>query len=192
MSDDEPRRPASDPVHHEAEDWAAAGLPEQEDTTEDTVLPGQEPVPLGEEGAGGTEREAGESHDAALARERPDVGGDASPGVIEGPGRADEEETEPGVDRSEAGGPGVEGAAVMDTSETGTLGDAPTDSVRQRGAGRVGPTEDTPSTTARLVEPDEGTARHGKGPGGPRGGARRRRARCRGRRGAGDPGACHG
>lgn len=161
MSDNTSRRPESDPVNYEAENWAAAGLPEQEDATEDTVLPGQEPVPLGEEGVGGTEREAGEPHDAALARERPDVGQEAAGGSEHDTG--EREEPEPGTDpRGEerpdvAEGPGIEGAAVSDTSETGTLGGAPDRSVEQDGEVGDGPAEGVTSHSARLVEPDEGT-----------------------------------
>lgn len=64
-----------DPINAEAVDWDADGLPEQEDATEDQVLPAEEPTAMGEFGSTGTEKEAGEPLDDALAREEPDVPG---------------------------------------------------------------------------------------------------------------------
>jgi hypothetical protein len=78
------RRPEDDPVHAEAADWEEAGLPAQEDATEDHPLPGAGPTAMSEDGAGGTEREAGEPHEVALSRERPDAGAGEDPqGLVE-------------------------------------------------------------------------------------------------------------
>ncbi|GAA3723570.1 DUF5709 domain-containing protein [Salinactinospora qingdaonensis] len=63
----------SDPINAEATDWEAAGLPAQEDDTEDQILPGDEPVAMSEFGPTGTDDEAGESLDTAVSREVPDV-----------------------------------------------------------------------------------------------------------------------
>lgn len=86
------RRPEDDPVHHTADDWEEAGLPAQEDTTEDMILPAEQPVAMGEEGTTGTDKEAGEPHDLAFSRERPDFGErpDASSGEVYQPEHAGE------------------------------------------------------------------------------------------------------
>lgn len=62
-----------DPIHALDSDWEDAGQPALEDTTEDTVLPSDQPTSMGEFGTTGTEKEAGEPLDLALAREEPDV-----------------------------------------------------------------------------------------------------------------------
>lgn len=148
MSEHKQHRPEDDPVNYEAEDWAAAGLPEQEDATEDEPLPGQEAIPLGEEGVGGTEREAGESHDVAFARERPDITDDPDDlGTVGSPAVGPGEGLDP------------EAPQPSDTSETGVLGSGASTGLveqdedpgpRPRGQDPV------PSSTARLVEQDEG------------------------------------
>ncbi|RCV50652.1 DUF5709 domain-containing protein [Marinitenerispora sediminis] len=73
MSENLPENRA-DPVNQDAADWEDAGLPAQEDSTEDVALPADEPVAMDEFGTTGTEREAGEPLDVALSREEPDVG----------------------------------------------------------------------------------------------------------------------
>ncbi|GLU48073.1 DUF5709 domain-containing protein [Nocardiopsis ansamitocini] len=65
--------PREDPINAQDSDWEDAGLPALEDSTEDTVLPGERPIAMNEFGTTGTEREAGEPLDTALAREEPDV-----------------------------------------------------------------------------------------------------------------------
>ncbi|WP_046469080.1 DUF5709 domain-containing protein [Allosalinactinospora lopnorensis] len=64
---------SEDPINDEAVDWEEAGLPAQEDSTEDQPLPSDRPSAMGEHGSGGTEKEAGESLDTALSRNRPDT-----------------------------------------------------------------------------------------------------------------------
>ncbi|GAA4909456.1 DUF5709 domain-containing protein [Streptomonospora salina] len=83
MSENRPEgRNPEDPVNDTAADWEEAGLPAQEDSTEDQSLPGRVPEGTGESGAAGTEKESGrpfeesgEPLDEALARDRPDVPG---------------------------------------------------------------------------------------------------------------------
>lgn len=60
-------------MNQQASDWEAAGLPAQEDSTEDQSLPADEPMGLDDFGTTGTEEEAGEPLDRALAREEPDT-----------------------------------------------------------------------------------------------------------------------
>lgn len=79
------RRPGDDPVHYSGADWEEAGLPAQEDDTQDMPLPSEDPVAMGEHGSRGTEREAGEPHGEALARERPDIGAGADARVVAEP-----------------------------------------------------------------------------------------------------------
>ncbi|MFC3999119.1 hypothetical protein ACFOVU_24585 [Nocardiopsis sediminis] len=67
-----PDHPA-DSINADAFDWEDDGLPAQEDTTEDQPLPAEHPIAMDEYGTTGTEREAGEPLDEALAREVPDV-----------------------------------------------------------------------------------------------------------------------
>ncbi|TDQ48253.1 DUF5709 domain-containing protein [Actinorugispora endophytica] len=62
-----------DPIHALDTDYEDAGQPALEDTTEDFVVPGDEPVAMGEFGTTGTEKEAGEPLDIALSREEPDI-----------------------------------------------------------------------------------------------------------------------
>ncbi len=76
------RRADQDPINDSAADWEGAGLPAQEDSTEEQALPHDEPTSMDEDGSGGTEKEAGEPLDAALARERADTeeeAGDSAP-----------------------------------------------------------------------------------------------------------------
>ncbi|WP_067965278.1 hypothetical protein [Nocardiopsis trehalosi] len=72
MSEIQPEQP-EDPINADAHDWDEAGLPEQEDATEDQPLPADHPIAMGEFGSTGTDKEAGEPLDDALARERPDI-----------------------------------------------------------------------------------------------------------------------
>ncbi|PSL00657.1 hypothetical protein CLV63_101131 [Murinocardiopsis flavida] len=77
-----------DPVNQQASDWEAAGLPAQEDSTEDQALPSDEPIGLDDFGTTDTEEEAGEPLDRALAREEPDTPlpqGDADPEATDWP-----------------------------------------------------------------------------------------------------------
>ncbi|RNL87436.1 DUF5709 domain-containing protein [Halostreptopolyspora alba] len=77
----EEKRPDEDPINDEAADWEGAGLPAQEDSTEEQALPRDEPASMGEYGTAGTEKEAGEPLDRALGRERADVAGVADSGA---------------------------------------------------------------------------------------------------------------
>ncbi|GAA3747930.1 hypothetical protein HDA32_001577 [Spinactinospora alkalitolerans] len=72
MSENRPENRV-DPINDQASDWEEVGLPAQEDSTEDSPLPQEEPVAMDEFGTTGTEREAGEPLDTALSREQPDV-----------------------------------------------------------------------------------------------------------------------
>lgn len=87
------RRPADDPVNVTDIDWEEAGLPEQEDTTEDQPLPTEEPVAMEEHGTRGTDKEAGEPHEQAVARERGDVDAPGEPPQLAEPEHAGEEGT---------------------------------------------------------------------------------------------------
>ncbi|MDA0566092.1 DUF5709 domain-containing protein [Streptomonospora sp. S1-112] len=75
MTDNHPEEHPADPINDDAADWEEAGLPAQEDTTEDQILPAEEPVAMDEVGSTGTDKEAGEPLDEALARDEPDVPG---------------------------------------------------------------------------------------------------------------------
>ncbi|MBV2363629.1 DUF5709 domain-containing protein [Streptomonospora nanhaiensis] len=75
MTENHPEEHPADPINEDAADWEEAGLPAQEDSTEDLILPAEEPVAMDEVGSTGTEKEAGEPLDEALARDEPDVPG---------------------------------------------------------------------------------------------------------------------
>ena len=77
-----------DPVNPDARDWEEAGLPAQEDATEDQPLPDpdrEQPTQMDEVGSTGTEREAGEPLDQALARGEPDAPGAVGAAAPDGP-----------------------------------------------------------------------------------------------------------
>lgn len=82
MSENTPERP-EDPINPDEADWEEAGLPAQEDATEDTVLPTDRegPAPMGGT-VDGYAAEGGRSLDEALEQEepdRPEAGGSAAP-----------------------------------------------------------------------------------------------------------------
>ncbi|TQN32274.1 hypothetical protein FHX37_2224 [Haloactinospora alba] len=87
-----------DPVNEEAADWEEAGLPAQEDSTEDQTLPGDRPSAMSEFGSAGTEREAGEPLDTALSRDQPDTRGARGSAA-----RVEEERTPQSPDDQEEG-----------------------------------------------------------------------------------------
>ncbi|QBI55244.1 DUF5709 domain-containing protein [Streptomonospora litoralis] len=94
-----------DPVNETAADWEEAGLPAQEDTTEDQPLPGRVPTAIDESGSTGTEKESGEPLeesgeplDDALAREQPDV-----PGALGSTARTADEFPPPGPEQETGG-----------------------------------------------------------------------------------------
>ncbi|GAA1781585.1 MULTISPECIES: DUF5709 domain-containing protein [Streptomonospora] len=95
----------ADPVNETAADWEEAGLPAQEDTTEDQPLPGRVPTAIDESGSTGTEKESGvpfeesgEPLDEALAREQPDV-----PGALGSTARTADEFPPPGPEQETGG-----------------------------------------------------------------------------------------
>ncbi|MBB4933068.1 hypothetical protein F4561_003888 [Lipingzhangella halophila] len=67
------KRVDHDPINDAAADWEGAGLPAQEDSTEEQALPRDEPSSMGEHGPVGTDTEAGEPLDSALSREQPEA-----------------------------------------------------------------------------------------------------------------------
>ncbi|WP_053615339.1 hypothetical protein [Nocardiopsis sp. NRRL B-16309] len=90
MSENTPETP-QDPINPDEADWEEAGLPAQEDATEDAALPTDRegPAPMG-----GTAdvyaSEGGRSLDDAMAQEvpdRPEAGGSAAPSEAEAPGQ---------------------------------------------------------------------------------------------------------
>lgn len=102
-----------DPVNETAADWEEAGLPAQEDSTEDQPLPDRVPTALDESGSTGTEKESGipfeksgEPLDEALSREQPDV-----PGAVGSTARTADEFPPPGPE-NETGG-----VRVVETDE---------------------------------------------------------------------------
>ncbi|MFC7330122.1 DUF5709 domain-containing protein [Marinactinospora rubrisoli] len=103
MSENTPEHHA-DPVNPDAADWEDAGLPAQEDSTEDTALPGDGPVAMDEFGTTGTERESGEPLDVALSREEPE----------EEPYRAEEDHTGRLVAPDEGAAPDEEPESVAE------------------------------------------------------------------------------
>ncbi|GHD20181.1 hypothetical protein [Nocardiopsis kunsanensis] len=72
MSHQEPHSP-EDPINAEAQDWDEAGVPEQEDTTEDEALPGdrEDPTFLEEEYESSTEER--DPLDEAFTGEEPEA-----------------------------------------------------------------------------------------------------------------------
>lgn len=72
MSDQDPRG-ADDPVNAEAQDWNEAGMPEQEDSTEDEALPADREDPTMMEEEYDTEAEERDPLDDALSREEPEA-----------------------------------------------------------------------------------------------------------------------
>ncbi|MDT0303669.1 DUF5709 domain-containing protein [Streptomonospora wellingtoniae] len=100
MSENRPEEnePPADPVNETAADWEEAGLPAQEDTTEDQALPGRVPAAIDESGSTGTEKESGEPLDEALAREQPDV-----PGALGSTARPAEASPPPGPEQDTGG-----------------------------------------------------------------------------------------
>lgn len=108
MSDQDPRR-SDDPVNAEAQDWSEAGVPEQEDTTEDEALPRDREDPTFLEEEYDSSAEERDPLDEALTREEPEAsealgstapdrdrtpagqGEEPAPGVVEpGPGGPEE------------------------------------------------------------------------------------------------------
>ncbi|WP_147453818.1 hypothetical protein [Nocardiopsis sp. Huas11] len=90
MSENTPERP-EDPINPDEADWEEAGLPAQEDATEDTALPTDRegPAPMGGT-ADPYASEGGRSLDDALAEEvpePPEAGGSAAPTEEEGLGQ---------------------------------------------------------------------------------------------------------
>ena len=80
MSDQDPRR-SDDPVNAEAQDWSEAGVPEQEDTTEDEALTREEPEASEALGSTAPDRD----------RTPAGQGEEPAPGVVEpGPGGPEE------------------------------------------------------------------------------------------------------
>ncbi|WP_304451451.1 hypothetical protein [Nocardiopsis sp. YSL2] len=94
MGENTPER-RQDPINPDEADWEEAGLPAQEDTTEDSALPTDRDGPAA---LGGTAdaytSEGGRSLDEASAQEVPDhpeAGGSAAPNEREAAGRGREE-----------------------------------------------------------------------------------------------------
>ncbi|MBE2997569.1 hypothetical protein IDM40_02455 [Nocardiopsis sp. HNM0947] len=72
MSHHDSRRP-DDPVNAEAQDWDEAGMPEQEDSTEDEALPGDREDPTTIEEEYDSSAEERDPLDEALAQEEPEA-----------------------------------------------------------------------------------------------------------------------
>lgn len=112
-----------DPVNETAADWEEAGLPAQEDSTEDQALPGRVPTAMGEFGSTGTEKESGEPYeeageplDQALAREEPDL-----PGALGSTARTADEFPPPGPEQETGGVRVVETDEGIRRDEEGTM-----------------------------------------------------------------------
>lgn len=116
MSHQEPHRP-EDPVNAEAQDWDEAGVPEQEDTTEDEALPGErgDPTVLDEEYDSSTEER--DPLEDALDREEPEAPealGSAAPDRGRAPAGGGEEPAPRVVEPGPGGPEGGEGDATAD------------------------------------------------------------------------------